>query len=40
MPLHAQLRSINEDEFVVTFSTVNPDGQQTPFQETTYTRKK
>lgn len=39
-PLHAQLRSINDDEFVVTFSTVKPDGQQTPFQETTYKRKK
>lgn len=39
-PLHAQLRSINEDEFVVTFSIVKPDGQQTPFQETTYKRKK
>jgi hypothetical protein len=40
MPLHAQFRSINEDQFVVTFSTVKPDGQETPFQETTYARKK
>jgi hypothetical protein len=40
MPPHEQFRSINEDQFVVTFSTVKPDGQETPFQETTYARKK
>jgi len=39
-PLHALLRRINEDQFVVILSTVGPDGKDSPFQETDYTRKK
>lgn len=40
MPLHAKLRSINDDQFVVIMSTVGPDGRESAFQETDYTRKK
>lgn len=40
MPLHAQLRQVDDDQFVVTFSTTGPDGKEAAFQETTYTRKK
>ena len=39
-PLHALLRRINEDQFVVILSTIGPDGKDSPFQETDYTRKK
>jgi hypothetical protein len=40
VPLRAQVRQIDDDHFVVTLSTAGPDGKSTPFQETTYTRKK
>jgi Protein of unknown function (DUF1579) len=40
VPLHAQVRQIDDDHFVVTLSSTGPDGQDMPFQETTYTRKK
>jgi hypothetical protein len=40
MTLHARLRQIDDDQFVVTMSTAGPDGKDSPFQETTYTRKK
>ncbi|HEV2490856.1 MAG TPA: DUF1579 family protein [Candidatus Acidoferrales bacterium] len=39
-PMHAQLRQIDDDHFVVTLSTTGPDGKETPFQETDYSRKK
>jgi hypothetical protein len=39
-PLHAQLRRMNDDQFVMTLSTVGADGKLSPFQETDYTRKK
>jgi hypothetical protein len=39
-PLHALLRRMNDDQFVVTLSTVGPDGKDSPFQETDYSRKK
>lgn len=38
--LHARVRQIDDDHFVVTLSTAGPDGKDTPFQETTYARKK
>ncbi|HTU33592.1 MAG TPA: DUF1579 family protein [Candidatus Acidoferrum sp.] len=40
VPLHALIRQVNSDEFVVTLSTRGPDGKFKPFQETTYTRVK
>src|SRR5579864_5679873 len=40
MTLHARLRQIDDDQFVVTMSTAGADGKDSPFQETTYTRKK
>jgi hypothetical protein len=40
IPLHASVRQVDEDHFVVTLSTTGPDGKFTPFQETSYTRKK
>jgi len=39
-PLHARLRRMSEDRFVVTLSTMGADGKDSPFQETDYTRKK
>lgn len=38
--LHARVRQTDDDHFVVTLSTPGPDGKDTPFQETTYARKK
>ena len=38
--LHMRMRQVNDDEFVITLSSVGPDGKETPFNETTYTRKK
>jgi Protein of unknown function (DUF1579) len=40
VPLQARVRQIDDDHFVVTLSTTGPDGKNTPFQETTYTRTK
>ena len=40
VPLHALIRQITDDEFVVTLSARGPDGKFKPFQETTYTRAK
>lgn len=40
VPLHALIRQVNDNEFVVTLSTRTPDGQFKSFQETTYTRAK
>lgn len=39
-PLHALIRQVNDNEFVVTLSTRGPDGKFKPFQETSYTRVK
>jgi hypothetical protein len=39
-PLHALIRQVSDNEFVVTLSTRGPDGKDKPFQETTYTREK
>jgi hypothetical protein len=39
-PLHALVRQIDNDRFVVTLSTRGPDGKDQPFQETSYTREK
>lgn len=40
MPLQAHFRQVDDDQFVVTLSTAGPDGKESAFQETTYTRKK
>jgi hypothetical protein len=40
MQLHAHFRQVNDDQFVVTLSMAGPDGKESAFQETTYTRKK
>ena len=40
VPLHARVRQIDDDHFVLTLSTAGPDGKEMAFQETTYTRKK
>jgi hypothetical protein len=40
MPLHSRFHQVDDDQFVVTLSTAGPDGKESPFQETTYTRKK
>ncbi|HKM91006.1 MAG TPA: DUF1579 family protein [Candidatus Acidoferrales bacterium] len=38
--LHARLRQVDDDQFVLTMSTVASDGKETPFNEITYQRKK
>jgi len=38
--LHARVRQIDDDHFVITLSAPGADGKDAPFQETTYTRKK
>jgi hypothetical protein len=38
--LHARVRQVDDDQFVLTMSIVGADGKETPFQETTYKRKK
>jgi Protein of unknown function (DUF1579) len=40
VPLHARVRQIDDDHFVVTMMTTGPDGKEAPFQETTYARKR
>lgn len=40
VPLHARVRQIDDDHFVVTLITTGSDGKEAPFQETTYARKK
>jgi hypothetical protein len=39
-PLHARVRQMSDDQFVVTLWSAGPDGKEAAFQETTYTRKK
>jgi Protein of unknown function (DUF1579) len=38
--LHARMRQVDDDRFVVTLYTAGADGKEAPFQETTYQRKK
>jgi hypothetical protein len=38
--LHARLRQVDDDQFVLTMSIVGSDGKETPFNEITYQRKK
>jgi hypothetical protein len=40
IPLHAIIRQIDDNQFVVTLMSAGPDGKEAAFQETTYTRKK
>ena len=40
VPLHARVKQIDDDHFVLSLSTTGPDGKEMTFQETTYTRKK
>ncbi|MFI5057615.1 MAG: DUF1579 family protein [Candidatus Acidiferrales bacterium] len=40
IPLHAQVRQLDADNFGVTLYSKSPDGKEAAFQETTYTRKK
>jgi hypothetical protein len=40
VPLHAVVRQVDDDEFVVTLMSKGTDGKEAAFQETTYTRRK
>ncbi len=40
VPLHATMRQIDDNQFVVTLMSTGADGKEAAFQETTYTRKK
>jgi hypothetical protein len=40
VPLHATIRQIDDNQFVVTLMSTGADGKEAAFQETTYTRKK
>jgi hypothetical protein len=40
VPLHAVMRQVDSNQFVVTLMTTGGDGKEAAFQETTYTRKK
>src|ERR1700685_3699735 len=40
VPLHATMRQIDDNQFVVTLMSAGADGKEAAFQETTYTRKK
>lgn len=40
IPLHAIIRQLDDNQFVVTLMSTGPDGKEAAFQETTYTRKK
>ena len=40
VPLHAVIRQVDDNQFVVTLMTIGADGKEAAFQETTYTRKK
>src|ERR1700735_4184463 len=40
VPLHAVIRQGDDNHFVATLRSASPDGKETAFQETTYTRKK
>jgi hypothetical protein len=40
VPLHAVIRQVDDNQFVVTLMSAGADGKESAFQETTYTRKK
>ena len=40
VPLHAIIRQVDNNQFVVTLMSTGADGKEAAFQETTYTRKK
>ncbi|HXN19530.1 MAG TPA: DUF1579 family protein [Candidatus Binatus sp.] len=40
IPIHATIRQVDDDQFVVTLGSTGADGKEAAFQETTYTRKK
>jgi hypothetical protein len=40
VPLHAIIRQVDDNQFVVTLMSAGSDGKEAAFQETTYTRKK
>jgi hypothetical protein len=40
IPIHATIRQVDDDRFVVTLMSTGADGKEAAFQETTYTRKK
>jgi hypothetical protein len=40
IPIHATIRQLDDDQFVVTLGSTGTDGKEAAFQETTYTRKK
>ncbi len=40
VPLHAIIRQVDDNQFVVTLMSTGADGKEAAFQETTYTRKK
>ncbi len=40
IPIHATIRQVDDDQFVVTLMSSGVDGKEAAFQETTYTRKK
>jgi hypothetical protein len=40
VPLHAVIRQVDDNQFVVTLMSTGADGKEAAFQETTYTRKK
>lgn len=40
VPLHARIRQVDDNQFVVTLSSNGPDGKEVAFEETTYNRKK
>jgi hypothetical protein len=40
IPIHATIRQVDDDQFVVTLMSTGADGKEAAFQETTYTRKK
>lgn len=40
IPIHATIRQVNDDQFVVTLMSTGADGREAAFQETTYRRKK
>jgi hypothetical protein len=40
IPIHATIRQVDDDQFIVTLMSAGADGKEAAFQETTYTRKK
>jgi hypothetical protein len=40
IPIHATIRQVDDDQFVVTLMSTGADGKEAAFQQTTYSRKK